>query len=77
MMRGLAKATLELIWFAKQLLTEHNPMTLRQLHYAIFSAANKPEYDNTKADYKRLAASPLRRDGLTANMNSQAIREKS
>ncbi len=29
-------------------------MTLRQLHYAIFSAA-KIAYDNTQADYKRLS----------------------
>ena len=53
-MRGLANATLELIAFAKRLLTEFHPMTLRQLHYAVFSAA-KIAYDNTLQDYKRLS----------------------
>src|SRR5215469_13438415 len=52
-MRGLAPKSLELIRFARTLLAELHPMTLRQLHYAIFSAA-KIEYDNTPADYKRL-----------------------
>jgi hypothetical protein len=40
--------------FAHSLLAEFHPMTLRQLHYAIFSAA-KIAYDNTPADYKRLS----------------------
>jgi len=38
-MRGLAKNTLELIAFARQVLKQNHPMTLRQLHYAICSAA--------------------------------------
>jgi hypothetical protein len=53
-MRGPSKKTLELIAFAHKLLEESHPMTLRQLHYAIFSAA-KIDYDNTPADYKRLS----------------------
>jgi hypothetical protein len=53
-MRGLAKETLELIAFARLLLEQYHPMTLRQLHYAIFSAA-KIKYENTPADYKRLS----------------------
>src|SRR5215472_11537901 len=53
-MRGLAEKTYELIAFARTLLAENHPMTLRQLHYAIFSAA-KIEYDNTPKDYKRLS----------------------
>ena len=53
-MRGLSKKTIELILFARQLLAELNPMTLRQLHYAVFSAS-KIAYDNTPADYKRLS----------------------
>jgi hypothetical protein len=53
-MRGLAKRTVELIVFASLLLAELHPMTLRQLHYAIFSAA-KIAYDNTPEDYERLS----------------------
>jgi hypothetical protein len=53
-MRGLSTRTIELILFARALLAEFNPMTLRQLHYAIFSAA-MIAYDNKKADYKRLS----------------------
>jgi hypothetical protein len=53
-MRGLSARTKELIVFAYQLLKVSHPMTLRQLHYAIFSAA-KIDYDNTQADYKRLS----------------------
>ena len=53
-MRGLAKRTEELIHFAYTQLAESHPMTLRQLHYAIFSAA-KIDYENTQADYKRLS----------------------
>ena len=62
-MRGLAAKTIELIMFARLLLKRHNPMTLRQLHYAIFSAA-KIAYANTKADYIRLsrATTKARRD---------------
>jgi hypothetical protein len=48
-MRGLSARTLELIAFAHQLLADLHPMTLRQLHYTIFSAA-KIVYDNTMAD---------------------------
>jgi hypothetical protein len=50
----LAKKTEELISFARSLLAKSHPMTLRQLHYAIFSAA-KIDYENTQADYKRLS----------------------
>jgi hypothetical protein len=53
-MRGLSETTIELIEFARMLLAQFHPMTLRQLHYSIFSAA-KIEYDNTPADYKRLS----------------------
>ena len=38
-MRGPSLKTLELIAFAQQVLEQYHPMTLRQLHYAIFSAA--------------------------------------
>jgi len=44
----------ELILFARRLLAEFHPMTLRQLHYAIFSAA-RIAYENTQPDYKRLS----------------------
>jgi hypothetical protein len=62
-MRGLSEKTIELIRFARQVLAASHPMTLRQLHYAIFSAA-KIEYDTTPADYKRLsrATTTARRD---------------
>jgi hypothetical protein len=53
-MRGLSTATIVLILYANRLLRELNPMTLRQLHYAIFSRKEIP-YDNTQADYKRLS----------------------
>jgi hypothetical protein len=53
-MRGLSSKTLERIAFARRLLAEFHPMTLRQLHYAIFSAA-RIAYDNTPEDYKRLS----------------------
>ena len=53
-MRGLSPKTIELIAFARQLLKECHPMTLRQLHYAVFSKS-KIDYDNTEADYKRLS----------------------
>ena len=58
-MRGLAKKTEELIAFARTLLAELHPMTLRQLHYAIFSAA-KIAYENTQTDYKRLSRATTR-----------------
>jgi hypothetical protein len=53
-MRGLSDKTIKLIKFARALLEEFHPMTLRQLHYAIFSAA-EISYDNTKSDYQRLS----------------------
>jgi hypothetical protein len=53
-MRGLAQRTIELVMFARELLAENHPMTLRQLHYAIFSAARIP-YNNAQNDYKRLS----------------------
>jgi hypothetical protein len=53
-MRGLSKRTIELIVFGRSLLAELHPMTLRQLHYGIFSAA-KIEYENTQADWRRLS----------------------
>ena len=46
-MRGLATKTEEPIHFAYTLLAESHPMTLRQLHYAIFSAA-KIASENTR-----------------------------
>lgn len=52
-MRGPSKTTIELIAFARRLLEASHPMTLRQLHYAIFSAA-EIEYENTPRDYKKL-----------------------
>ena len=51
--RGLSKETLELIDYARKLLNAQNPMTLRQLHYAIFSR-NEIDYANDKASYSRL-----------------------
>ena len=53
-MPGLLQKTIELILFARSLLEQFHPMTLRQLHYTIFSAAVIP-YANTPADYKRLS----------------------
>ncbi len=52
-MRGLAQATIELITFAKMLLADFHPMTLRHVHYAVFSAA-RIKYDNTHNEYRRL-----------------------
>jgi hypothetical protein len=66
-MRGLSEKTLDLIAFARRLLAESHPMTLRQLHYAIFSAARIP-YDNTPEDYKRLS-----RVTTTARRNYRAL----
>jgi hypothetical protein len=73
-MRGLSKKTLELIAFARQLLEVAHPMTLRQLHYAIFSAA-KIDYDNTQADYKRLsrATTVARRIHRWGQLNNRNI----
>jgi hypothetical protein len=53
-MRGFSKRTIELIKFARTLLGKFHPMTLRQLHYAIFSTS-KIAYENTPKDYKRLS----------------------
>jgi hypothetical protein len=53
-MRGLSRATILLIRYANRLLRDNHPMTLRQLHYAIFSRKEIP-YDNTLADYRRLS----------------------
>jgi hypothetical protein len=53
-MRGVSATTTELMAYARRLLEQHNPMTLRQLHYAIFSREEIP-YANTKADYRRLS----------------------
>lgn len=53
-MRGLSHSTIELILFAYAVLERLHPMTLRQLHYAIFSAA-KIDYDNDLRDYRRLS----------------------
>ena len=52
-MRGLSKETLALIDYSRKLLAENHPMTLRQLHYAIFSRL-EIEYANDKASYARL-----------------------
>jgi hypothetical protein len=51
--RGMSKDTLALIDYARTLLAANHPMTLRQLHYAIFSR-NEIEYANDKASYSRL-----------------------
>jgi hypothetical protein len=53
-MRGVSLETKRLIEFAYSLLEEDHPMTLRQLHYAIFSR-KEIRYDNTQACYKRLS----------------------
>jgi hypothetical protein len=53
-MRGPSKETLDLIQFGRLLLATRRPMTLRQLHYAIFSAACL-NYPNTQKAYKRLS----------------------
>lgn len=53
-MRGLSRETILLIRYANRLLRDNHPMTLRQLHYAIFSRKEIP-YDNTLAEYKRLS----------------------
>ena len=53
-MRGLSHNTIELIETARALLARDHPMTLRQLHYSIFSAA-VISYQNNQADYRRLS----------------------
>jgi hypothetical protein len=53
-MRGIASKTKELILFCKLLLEELHPMTLRQLHYAVFSR-KEIDYSNTQRDYRRLS----------------------
>jgi hypothetical protein len=53
-MRGIADRTKELILFCQNLLEELHPMTLRQLHYAIFSR-QEIAYTNTQKDYRRLS----------------------
>ena len=53
-MRGQSQKTKELIEYAYGLLAENHPMTLRQLHYAVFSR-NEIAYANTQAEYKRLS----------------------
>jgi hypothetical protein len=54
-MRGLAQSTIVLALFAYKLLKEFHPMTLRQLHYAIFSRS-EIAYENDKASYRKLSA---------------------
>jgi hypothetical protein len=53
-MRGLAEKTVTLALYAYRLLEELHPMTLRQLHYAIFSKS-EIDYQNDKASYRRLS----------------------
>jgi hypothetical protein len=53
-MRGLSDSAITLIQYAKLLLAADFPMTLRQLHYAIFSK-KKIEYGNDQASYKKLS----------------------
>jgi hypothetical protein len=53
-MRGLSGDTKQLIQYACRLLDHNHPMTLRQLHYAIFSR-REIRYDNTKGEYRRLS----------------------
>ena len=53
-MRGLAKNTTTLVRHAAQILAAGHPMTLRQLHYAIFSRA-EIAYANNAAHYKQLS----------------------
>ena len=55
-MRGMSKRTLELLRVAYEVLKELKPITLRQLHYAIFSLALAAlAYANTQSDYRRLS----------------------
>jgi hypothetical protein len=52
--RGRSENTKELIVYARRLLFEDHPQTLRQLHYAIFSR-KEIDYDNDQRSYKRLS----------------------
>ncbi len=54
MMRGLSHSTTELIQYARRLLGQDHPQTLRQLHYAIFSR-REIAYANDKSSYQRLS----------------------
>ncbi|HKD05901.1 MAG TPA: hypothetical protein VKB79_08360 [Bryobacteraceae bacterium] len=68
-MRDLSRRTLELIAFARKLLKANHPMTLRQLHYAIFSAA-EIKHKNNRADYQHLSRATTEfRDRLTDGAN--------
>ena len=49
-----ANSLLAVFTLDNRVLSENHPMTLRQLHYTIFSA-KKIDYDNTESDYKRLS----------------------
>jgi len=53
-MRGLSEKTIELALYAYLVLKELHPMTLRQLHYAIFSKS-EIDYQNDRACYRRLS----------------------
>jgi hypothetical protein len=53
-MRGLSESTKELIRHAYQILADDHPMTLRQLHYQIFSRGQM-DYQNDVASYRRLS----------------------
>jgi hypothetical protein len=53
-MRGLNRSTLELINYAYRLLEAEHPMTLRQLHYRIFSK-REIDYQNDAPSYRRLS----------------------
>jgi hypothetical protein len=73
-MRGLSQKTRELLSFAYELLAAFHPMTLRQLHYAIFSAARIP-YGNELSDYRRLsrATTLSRRRHRKAELNGREL----
>jgi hypothetical protein len=57
LMRGPSRKTIELLNFARELLKALNPMTLRQLHYTIFSAAQAKSigYNNDVKSYRQLS----------------------
>jgi hypothetical protein len=75
--RGLSATTRDLISFAYDLLAESHPMTLRQLHYAIFSFAGVHglPYANTPADYKRLSRATTTARRNYRNWELEAINE--
>jgi hypothetical protein len=77
-MRGLSRSTVELITYARRLLAESNPMTLRQLHYAIFSRREIP-YENDQAAYKRLsrATTAARRNYRRCELDAKAYGHES